>query len=206
MTEPKQAAIDEALINFAKRIAKLAMEMPAPNPYTPQFIMLAQSLESYARTPQPAMDLYKESIRYMSIVFDEIAALLDLPKEQYGDPDALMDAIEVLKGKAAIKSKSEVWQGAMDIALDAVYNPDGSAARSPAVAVVSALAAAGYLAQPEEVGEFDIIKVIDRCLMDHGKTVSYGPDAAIVEVDPFNAAVSVKNALKAAGFKIVKGS
>jgi len=38
------------LSNFAKRIEQLAFEMPAPNPYTPQFVMLAQSLDAYART------------------------------------------------------------------------------------------------------------------------------------------------------------
>jgi hypothetical protein len=39
----------------------------------------------------------KESIRCMSVVFDDIAKMLNLPKEQYGDPDALMDAIAATK-------------------------------------------------------------------------------------------------------------
>lgn len=42
----------------------------------------------------------KETIRCMSIVMDDIAALVDLPKNQYGDPDAVMDAIVAMKEKA----------------------------------------------------------------------------------------------------------
>lgn len=37
---------------------------------------------------------HKETERCMSQVFDDLAALVNLPKEQYGDPEALMDAIE----------------------------------------------------------------------------------------------------------------
>lgn len=42
-------------------------------------------------------DYHKESVRCMSKVFDDIANMLQLPPEQYGDPDALMDAIEALQ-------------------------------------------------------------------------------------------------------------
>lgn len=40
---------------------------------------------------------FSESVRCMSLVFDDIATLVGLPEEQYGDPDALIDAIESLK-------------------------------------------------------------------------------------------------------------
>lgn len=50
----------------------------------------------------PVIENQKETIRCMSVVFDDIAAQLNLPKEQYGDPDALMDAIEELKDKATL--------------------------------------------------------------------------------------------------------
>lgn len=40
-----------------------------------------------------------ETIRCMGSVFDDIAAMLNLPKNKYGDPDALMDAIAALQEK-----------------------------------------------------------------------------------------------------------
>jgi hypothetical protein len=45
------------------------------------------------------------------------------------------------------------------------------------------------------LGEENIIKIIDRWLMDNGKTVYYSVDNAIVQVDPFYAAVGIARAL-----------
>lgn len=49
----------------------------------------------------PVRAKYAETIRCMSVVFDDIAAQLNLPKEQYGDPDALLDKIEELQAAIA---------------------------------------------------------------------------------------------------------
>lgn len=111
---------------------------------------------------KPEFDLAKDSVRCMSIVFDEIAALVELPKEQYGDPDALMDAIEALKDKAAAGylAKQEVGEdeGTETMAvgiMESVYTNYGDA---PEVAYARAVehklnainhAKAAYLALKE---------------------------------------------------------
>ena len=46
--------IPEDIYMFLEKLKKLALSMPPPNPYTPQFIQLAIKLaESVARTQQP---------------------------------------------------------------------------------------------------------------------------------------------------------
>lgn len=59
---------------------------------------------------QKELAVHKESVRCMSKVFDDIAQLVGLPKEQYGDPDALMDAIQSLKDANAR------WERKLDVA------------------------------------------------------------------------------------------
>ena len=58
----------------------------------------------------------------MSKVFDDIAQMVGLPKEQYGDPDALMDAIEegfvsnshVQDALLAIKTRATIAASGID--------------------------------------------------------------------------------------------
>ncbi|MFN8994078.1 MAG: hypothetical protein ACK5X3_10530 [Pseudomonadota bacterium] len=72
-------------------------------------------------TQETERDKYAETIRCMSSVFDDIAAMLNLPKEQYGDPDALMDAIEALQEQARARlGKGEV--GSEIIGLEITEN------------------------------------------------------------------------------------
>lgn len=49
---------NEALKHFSERLEKIAFSIPAPNPYTPQLIMLANEMQSAALNPpaRPSKD------------------------------------------------------------------------------------------------------------------------------------------------------
>lgn len=100
---------------------------------------------------QKELAVHKESVRCMSKVFDDIAQLVGLPKEQYGDPDALMDAIQSLKDANAL------WERKLDEVVAAVLNeltglrtpeyaghPAGFMLESEVAVVVRAIKSAGY--------------------------------------------------------------
>lgn len=58
---------------------------------------LAAAVENELLRTRAENDARKESIRCMGIAFDDIASMVNLPKNQYGDPDALMNAIEAIQ-------------------------------------------------------------------------------------------------------------